>query len=240
MTATLSLDTFRSVDTAFAVVGEDMRVHKGRSVVRVSVDGRTHYLKRYWLAPSQLFKRHVARGFHELRMIDWLNANGLSGPEVVARGDDGTIPFVRSRLFFLMAEVSDELPLERAWRSHAKDSKGILEELARFAGRLHDSGFVHTDFSERHILVGRDAQQRSDDANWTFRLIDVERAQVECRSEQLMANDLATLAASVLNQSLRQRIETDFIEMYVANRHTLASGIDFRAMLARAKPTRSF
>ena len=57
-----TLADFDRIDTAFSVEGLDMRTHKGRSVVRVAIDGKTHYLKRFWFLPAQLFKRHVARG----------------------------------------------------------------------------------------------------------------------------------------------------------------------------------
>ena len=86
MTSTLSLDTFSDLDRVFAIEGDAVRLHRGRGVVRVLVDGSTHYLKRYWFRPSRPFKRHVALGFHELSMIDWLSANGFVGPCVVARG----------------------------------------------------------------------------------------------------------------------------------------------------------
>ena len=45
----LTLDAFDTVDGAFAVDGLDMRIHKGRSLAVVTVECKTHYLKRFWL-----------------------------------------------------------------------------------------------------------------------------------------------------------------------------------------------
>ncbi|MCH8207280.1 MAG: hypothetical protein IH956_09800, partial [Chloroflexi bacterium] len=63
-----TLKNLQSVEDVFALKGDDMRVHKGRSVVAITLDGKRHYLKRFWVVPSRVFKRHVARGLHELRM----------------------------------------------------------------------------------------------------------------------------------------------------------------------------
>ncbi len=232
MTA-LSLDDLETVTDFFAVEGKDVRVHKGRSVVSVMADGRKHFLKRYWLAPSQIFKRHVSRGMHELKMIDWLNENGFAGPKVVRRGHVACYPFY-IKAYFLMEEVPNERPLADACRRPEASSADILSALAAFAARLHDAGFVHTDFSERHILVG------NTDGRETFRLIDVERARLGCSSEQRKANDLATLAASVWDEDLKRELRGRFIDDYIAARRSLKANVDFRERFEQAKPTRSF
>ena len=69
---------------------------------------------------------------------------------------------------------------------------------------------------------------------------DLERASVGRRTEPRAAADLKTLAASVQDQELRRMIETDLIDEYVAHRRTLSPSIDFRALLSRAQPTRTF
>ena len=233
MTSTLTLDSFSDLDRVFAIEGDAVRLHRGRGVVRVLVGGATHFLKRYWFRPTRPFKRHVALGFHELRMIDWLPANGFTGPRVVARGHSQMLS-IRPRMFFLMEEIPGESPFETTWLGNAKDRDSLVSQLASFAARLHDAGFIHTDFSERHIFVGRDAKQL------TFRLIDLERASVGRRTEPRAAADLKTLVASVQNQELRRIIETDLIDEYVARRRTLSSSVDFRALLSQAQSTRTF
>lgn len=224
---------FRSTTEAFAARGETMRAHRGRSVVRIDRDGRNYYLKRYWLDKSQLFKRHVARGFHELRMIDWLNDNGFLGPRVAARGHS-RVCFLTTRLYFLMEEVADEVPLEQAWWRHPEDCDTLLDQLASLAASLHDRGFIHTDFSERHIFVGRTG------GGWTFRLIDVERAKIGAHDAQSAAADLKTLAASAADATLRESLGARFLDAYITKRRTLAPGTDMRSLFARARPTRSF
>ncbi len=228
-----TLDDFKSVEKAFAVEGAAMRLHKGRSVVKICVEGHPHYLKRYWLDPSQIFQRHVTRGHHELRMIDWLNNNGFAGPRIVARGASRRLA-INTRLFFLMEEAADEMPLEQIWWKMPEHGDSLLTSLACFAARIHDAGFIHTDFSERHIMVGRRGEE------WTFRLIDVERARVDSARDRLAAADLKTLAASIDDQKLRNRIGTDFLADYAAKRKTLQARIDMHSLFAAASATRSF
>ncbi len=229
----MSWDAFQTMDGVFAIVGEERRSHQGRSVVAVSIDGHRFFLKRFWFVPSRPYKRNVARGLHELHMIDWLNSHGFAAPKVVRRGTGGSF-LLKTRLFFLMEEVSGELPFEEAWRNNPGELDSLSTALASFAASLHDSGFVHTDFSERHILVGGGA------SGWTFRLMDLERASVGPCREGRAAADLATLAASVADHRLRQKINSDFLDAYIARRRTLASGLDFRELLAVASPTKSF
>lgn len=229
----LTLTDIDGVAAAFAAAGDEMRAHAGRSVIRLTLDGETHYLKRYWLAASQVFQRHVARGLHELRMIDWLNGSGFAGPEVVRRGQSGVGPIV-TRLFFLMREVPGEMPLEIAWRRAGAEGAAMLSALAGYAARLHDRGFTHTDFSERHILVGRAG------GGYTFRLIDVERARLGRVDEARNAADLVTLAASVSSEALREALRGAFVETYQQARGTLGDAAAFRRHLESARPTKEF
>ncbi len=224
---------FSDVSKAFAVSGLEMRSHKGRSVFQVDMEGKVHYLKRYWLVGSQLFQRHVARGLHELRMIDWLNHQGFAGPKVVCRGE-GRCMGIFTKLFFLMEQVEDELPLEATWRNNPEGAAQLLNELAAFTARLHEASFIHTDFSERHILVGGPVGKR------TFRLIDVERATIGQGHPQRWANDLATLVASVVDHRLQSLLREEFVDLYIAQRSTLSSGDDFRRLFKQATPTKNF
>ncbi|MCH9002395.1 MAG: hypothetical protein IIC02_07455 [Planctomycetes bacterium] len=227
------LSDLDQIEDVFAAVGESMRAHKGRSVVRLQVDGKTHFLKRFWLAPSQLFKGHVRRGFHELRIIDWLNTNGFAGPVVVRRGWSGVRP-LRTRMYFLMEEIRDELPLEAAWATHRDHRDALLHSLACFSARLHDAGFLHTDYSERHILVGQM------DDGWTFRLIDLERASLGRATDARVADDLATLSASVMNERLRKKLRTAFLDDYAAQRKSWPTDYPIRALVEKGKPTKAF
>ncbi len=228
-----SLCDFKDLDAVFAIEGDDMRTHRGRSVVAITVEGQRHFLKRFWFDSRQPFKRNVARGLHELRMIDWLNSSGFLGPNVVRRGRGGPGPF-STRMFFLMQEVPGETALETAWRLDQKNAASLLDDVATFAATLHDTGYCHTDFSERHIFVGGTDNER------TFRLIDVERASVNCASEGRFASDLATLAASVMDDRLRDAIRMSVIDRYIKARTTLPNTVDFRRIFEQAKPTKAF
>lgn len=228
-----TVEHFGSTADVFGIEGVTVRAHKGRSVVKIRTNTKTYYLKRYWLAPSQMFKRHVTRGFHELRMIDWLNNNGFAGPRIVSRGHSGFLSII-TRMYFIMEEVADEVTLEQAWWRHPQDGDGLLDGLAWFAANLHDAGFIHTDFSERHIFT------RRGESGWMFRLIDLERARLGVRNDRRAAADLKTLAVSVTDPRLRQRIEEGFLDAYVAGRTTLSQGTDLRTLFGEATATKSF
>lgn len=226
--------TRNTVDEMFALSGDAMMTHKGRSVVRLDWNGHPHYLKRFWFSPQQIFRRLVAQGLHELAMIDWLNDNGFAGPIVVDRGLSRFGP-LRTRMFFLMREATGEMTLERYYRRNRDQVAALQEALANHAARLHDRGFYHTDFSERHIHVRQD-----DDGRWAFRQIDLERATVGRLDESRAAADLKTLACSIADAELRKRIETDFVDQYLARRQQPPNTGRFRDLLARAIPTKTF
>ncbi len=233
MTSATDIAGFASIRDVFALQGDEVRTHRGRSVVALTIHGRRHFLKRFWLDLAKPFGRSVSRGLHEMRMIDWLNNNGFAGPRIVRRGSSGVGP-LRTRVFFVMEEVAGEAPLEATWRKLSDKRMALIDELATLAARLHDAGFVHTDFSERHIFVGGTA------GAWSFRLIDVERATVGRVHESRAAADLATLAASVVDRELAEVVRTRLVDRYLAARTTLEARVDFRALLSRAKPTKSF
>ena len=229
----VNLSDFDNLNHVFQIDGEPMQTHPGRSVVRLNIDGQTCFLKRYWLIGRQVFRRFIAQGLHELAMIDWLNANGFSGPEVVARGV-ATRLGIRTRMFFLMRQVEDELPLERFYRRNREAVDELTRSLAEHTARLHDAGFYHRDYSERHIFVGRATERL------TFRQIDLERASQGVRQEPNAAADLKTLACSIANEDLRTLIEGDFVDRYLECRKTAPPRDTFLQMLAAAQPTKTF
>lgn len=201
------------MDRVFAVTGQTMRAHRGRSVVRLNVAGRAHYLKRFWFTPSRALKRYIARGIHELRMIDWLASHGFGGPRVVARGRSGVGP-IATRLFFLMEEVPGELDLERFDRLHPDSTDALVLALAEHTARLHDAGFHHYDYMATHILVG----QGPGNGAPGFRLIDVERARATGSRLRDDATDLNKLLTSVGEGSLRTCLERTFLDGYLSCR----------------------
>ncbi len=137
-------------------------------------------------------------------------------------------------MYFLMEEIRGELPLEAAWATLREHRDTLLHSLACFSARLHDAGFLHTDYSERHILVGQL------DDGWTFRLIDLERASVGRATDARVADDLATLSASVMNERLRKELRTGFLDDYAAQRKSWPADYPVRALVERSKPTKSF
>ncbi|GJM25743.1 MAG: hypothetical protein DHS20C16_21580 [Phycisphaerae bacterium] len=229
----LALSDFNNLDAVFEIEGEPMQTHQGRSVTRLTMDGETHFLKRFWLTPTQVFRRFVVQGLHELAMIDWLNENGFAGPSVVARGSEKRFGMWH-RMMFLMRAAEDEVPLERFCRKHPDRRDDVLSSLAGHTARLHDAGFYHRDYSERHLFVGRQ------NGDFRFRQIDLERASVGSRQEAKAAADVKTLACSIADPVLVAAVEGPFLDAYLKERSTLDSGDSFRALLAKAIPTKSF
>lgn len=234
----LTMSVFDRVETAFAIQGRNLRTHTGRSVVEVTVDGKKHYLKRFWFVPSQLLKRQVARGLHETRMIDWLNESSFAAARIVRRGVERRYGF-HTRMFFLMEHVHDEEPLETTLLRSPQTENELLDSLASFTASLHDNAFIHSDFFERHILIGSQGVTDGATPVFTFRLIDVERAHTGKIDHLRAASDLATLAASMSDDRLHERITTDFLDNYIHRRQTLPRSVDFRRLLTRTKPYRA-
>jgi len=228
-----SLTAFDSVDRAFAVEGEPMRLHRGRSVVRVQVDGAWCYLKRFWWTPSQTLRRFVSQGLHELAMIDWLNSHGFCGPNVIARGVQRRFGF-NYRMYFVMREADGELPLERYYRRNRESAGTLIDALAAHTARLHEAGFYHHDYSERHLLVGQSTE------GLHFRQIDLERARQGQRNEKTAAADIKTLITSIADETLAEKIETDMVSRYITNRRTAPDLATFRALLRTAQATKTF
>ena len=202
---------WETVAGAFALRGETMRAHEGRSVVRLRDGSRTWFLKRFWISRRRFFKRTVSPGRHELRMIDWLVGQGFNGPRVVGRGMERSGPLIR-RLFFVMEEVPGEVDLERYCRAHVEEGEAVMEALAEHTARLHNAGFFHHDFLATHILVGQG------DGGLTFRLIDVERGRCCRPSVRAAATDLNKLFTSLGDGSKTGRLAEAFLDRYLARR----------------------
>ncbi|MCA9772558.1 MAG: hypothetical protein KC466_09115 [Myxococcales bacterium] len=222
-------DSWRDMDRVFALEGEPMRVHRnGRGVWRLDLSDGTYYLKRFWFRFRYPMKSRLSRGNHELRMIDWLNANGFAGPEVAARREERRWGW-GTRLFFLMREVSGEVPVSQAWLDRKDERPALLAACAAYVARLHQRGFHHHDLMTKHLFAA------SGPKGWSFRNIDVERATVGAPNPKKAARDLLTLACSVHFEPLRTELLTRFVDDYLAARPELdAAG--FRALHERLSP----
>lgn len=222
-------ELWRDINRVYDLEGEPMRVHRtGRGVWRLDLADGTYFLKRFWLVPKYLLKRSVARGLHELATIDWLNANGFRGPEVVARGVERRAG-VRTRMYFVMRAVPGEAALSQAWLDTKPERAALLADCAAHVARLHRAGFHHYDMMTQHVLAARG------EGGWRFRHIDVERASVGRPNASKAARDLLTLACSIRFEPLRGLLLKDFLELYLAARPEIDAR-RFRRLHARLRP----
>lgn len=127
--------------------------HRGRRAGRVSVGGRTFYLKREervswatrlrnWLDGegwSSLSRR-------EARTLSALESAGLPGPRWAACGE------IDGRAFVLIEEVPGT-PLPLYLRDNPDERRRVAAELGRLLARLHAAGWAHRDLYAKHVLV---------------------------------------------------------------------------------------
>jgi tRNA A-37 threonylcarbamoyl transferase component Bud32 len=155
--------------------GEVMRSVPGRSTVRLTLDGRVVYLKRYepeyysWL--DRMFRRDEAE--HEWNMIHELQRAGFNVPRPVAFGRRGLRSFVATE------EIPGGVP--------ADSIQPPLAEIGKLMRRFHDAGFIHKDSYLCHIFV----------AGEKLYFIDLQRVLGPGRfAQRWIVKDLAALAHS--------------------------------------------
>lgn len=196
-------------------------------VSRVELDGRTLFIKKYWVTkPSQILSG-VTRGAvlgkskvrREYENLARLRALGLDAPAPVAYGEERRAGcLVRS---CLISEAVDGRGLDALIRDGWRD----LTKLADYVRRLHEHEFFHCDLYWRNILV----------SGSTFYLIDAHKGGYRRGSA---AQDLATLDAPA-PWFFRRTERLRFLLRYRNHRRlTAADKKLLREVLRRASPMR--
>ncbi len=151
---------FADLDAVFALEGEIVAKDSTTRTVRVEVDGRRYYVKRY----HGLGKKPLRRWFGTPRVqLEWENLQrfadwGIPTARLVAFGlESQGGRFARGAL--ITAEIPDTTDLGKLARSHDPRLKsqswrdGVAAQVADIARRLHGRRFVHGDLKWRNLLV---------------------------------------------------------------------------------------
>jgi tRNA A-37 threonylcarbamoyl transferase component Bud32 len=156
----LAAERFADLDAVFALEGEIIAKDSTTRTVRVEVNGRRYYVKRYHGLGKKPLKRLLAKPRVQLewenlqRFADW----GIPTARLVACGlERQGGRFVRGAL--ITAEIPGTTDLNRLARAHDPRLKsqswrdGVSAQVADIARRLHGRRFVHGDLKWRNLLV---------------------------------------------------------------------------------------
>ncbi|CAG0933302.1 MAG: 3-deoxy-D-manno-octulosonic acid kinase [Rhodocyclaceae bacterium] len=151
---------FADLDAVFALEGEIVAKDSTTRTVRVEVNGRRYYVKRYHGLGKKPLKRLLAKPRVQLewenlrRFAEW----GIPTARLVACGlerEGGR--FVRGAL--ITAEIPGTADLNRLARARDPRLKsqswrdGVCAQVADIARRLHGRRFAHGDLKWRNLLV---------------------------------------------------------------------------------------
>jgi tRNA A-37 threonylcarbamoyl transferase component Bud32 len=155
--------------------GEVMRSVPGRSTVRLTLDGRVVYLKRYepeyYSWHDRLFFHDEAE--HEWKMIHALQRAGFNVPTPAGFGRQGL------RSFVMTEEIDGGVP--------ADSIRPPLPAIGKLMRQFHDAGFIHKDSYLCHIFV----------AGEKLFFIDLQRVEGPGKfASRWLVKDLAALAHS--------------------------------------------
>ena len=153
-------ERFADLDAVFALEGEIVAKDSTTRTVRVEVDGRRYYVKRY----HGLGKKPLRRWFGTPRVqLEWENLQrfadwGIPTARLVAYGlESQGGRFVRGAL--ITAEIPETTDLGKLARIHDPRLKsqswrdGVSAQVADIARRMHGRRFVHGDLKWRNLLV---------------------------------------------------------------------------------------
>ena len=147
--------------------GQMYRQVKGRSTLRVTLNGQAYFLKRHegvgWkeIAKNWLVaKRPVLGAENEWRACLRLAAHGIAAPKVAAFARQGGNPARRSS-FVLCEELAGFVSLEAVAKEWATKPPGttakrrLVQAVAELVRGLHAAGVAHRDLYICHLLLHR-------------------------------------------------------------------------------------
>lgn len=151
---------FADLDAVFAIEGEVLGKSPMSQVLRVRIDGRDYYVKRY----AGLGKRPLRRLLDRPRVQnEWENlqrfaAWGIPTAALVAYGQESRLgKFVRGAL--VTAGIPDTVDLRQIVTAPNQPRKsrrwwdGVSHQLAEATRAMHAHGFAHNDLKWRNLLV---------------------------------------------------------------------------------------
>ncbi|GGK09500.1 hypothetical protein GCM10009304_39490 [Pseudomonas matsuisoli] len=151
---------FADMDQVFAIEGEKVASDPLSQVLRVDLDGRAYYVKRYWGAGKGL-RRWLGRprvkaewqnlklfakwGIPTAPLVGWGLERRLSG--LFVRGALITRELVGTTDLARMSTTNDPRLRDPVWID------GVSRQLAAATRTLHQHDFAHNDLKWRNILV---------------------------------------------------------------------------------------
>lgn len=215
------LEPERLLEWGRDVAGEVVRAVPGRRTLRVSLGGRTFYLKYHegvgvmevaknWLS----LKRPVLGAGNEFDACRHLRACGVVAPEVAAFATEGGFPPAR-RSLVLTDSLDGYLDLETLsldWNEQPPDTltlRALVVQVAATARAMHGAGVAHRDFYVCHLLC------RVGDPRAPLGVLDLHRALIfDELPERWRQKDLAALLFSVLDLPVSRRAWLRFVRVY--------------------------
>jgi tRNA A-37 threonylcarbamoyl transferase component Bud32 len=155
-------ERFADLGCVFALEGEMVALDSMTRTLRIEINGRGYYVKRY----AGLGKKPLRRWFATPRVqLEWENLRhfadwGIPTARLVGYGlQSQGGRFLRGAL--ITAEIPDTTDL--GWLARNGDPRlksrrwldGVSRQLADIARRLHSRRFVHGDFKWRNLLVDK-------------------------------------------------------------------------------------
>ena len=155
-------DAFSNIEKIFMLQGELITKDKLSDVIRVNIDNRNFYVKRYYRAGRHYIKRfmrsRVRSEWHNLNLFKDLN---IATADLVAYGEQKKLKaYKRGALIteeipntvdlVTLAESSSNLMSNKEWLYQ------IMKQIAAYTNKLHKICFVHNDLKWRNILVTTD------------------------------------------------------------------------------------
>lgn len=151
---------FADLDAVFALEGEIVAADSMTRTLRIEIDGRRYYVKRY----AGLGKKPLRRWFATPRVqLEWQNLQhfadwNIPTARLVAFGLESQAGrFLRGAL--ITAEIPDTIDLARLARGKEPRLKsrswqdGISRQVAAITRQMHDRRFAHGDLKWRNLLV---------------------------------------------------------------------------------------
>lgn len=239
------------LDWAWAVAGDVHRQVKGRSTLRVCLEGRGYFLKRHlgvgWgeiLKNWMVGKKAVLGAENEYRACLHLARHDVRAPRVAAFAAERGNP-ARRRSFVLCGELAGFDSLEKltdAWAAEPPSplaKRRLVLAVARLVRRLHEIGLAHRDLYICHLLIDREKWAAGEAE---LAVLDLHRALVQAPiSPFWRRRDLAALLFSTLHLHLPRFSQLRFVRIYTGRplREAFQQDGDFwRGLERRAKALR--
>jgi tRNA A-37 threonylcarbamoyl transferase component Bud32 len=147
-----------SLDAVFTLQGEQISKDKISDVIKVALDGKNFYVKRYFKPRSKKlgwFKRSRVRA--EWENLQFFSSLGIPTPLLVAWGEQNQNGLFRGALITEELKDAQDLAVlnndgsalfdDASWFRHT------AYKVAQYTRLMHDQKFMHLDLKWRNILV---------------------------------------------------------------------------------------